>query len=231
VLVLIGVLSILGGVAEGLCVPAAVLVLVVLVLQLVALAAVRPFTTLVSFVHAAVTLSLTILSTTAQFVFSQVSATDTSGLWLLRASAACDLAVIGVTLVRAALDLSELFFAVRRRAVVLMSAGPRRRATTEMTNLAVLMQPLHEDAACDFAEDNLDSLVKNDVFDDAKDIADSEKGEEAADTEEIYWNADGTARVLPSVVDVADADRVVVDVLRAVRLVERPCDRDPYVDA
>jgi hypothetical protein len=169
-----------------------------------------------------------------------VSATDTSGLWLLRASAACDLAVIGVTLVRTALDLSELFFAVRRRAVVLMSAGPRRRATTEMTNLAVLMQPLHEDAAGDFAEDNLDSLIKDDVFHVAEDIGDSENGEELADAEDIadgekaeeiadadaasdseerYWNADGTARVLPINSDATAADHVVVDVLRAVPLV------------
>jgi hypothetical protein len=117
-----------------------------------------------------------------------------------------------------------------------MSAGPRRRATTEMTNLAVLMQPLHEDAGHS-AEDNLDSLVNDDVFHDAEDIGDSEKAEEIADAEaasdskERYWNADGTARVLPINSDATASDHVVVDLLRAVPLVERPCDRDAYVDA
>jgi hypothetical protein len=145
VLALIGVFGVIGGAAQRLCEVATVLVFFLLLLQLVVLSVVRPFTTLFSFVYSTMTLSLTILSTSAQVLFSHVSASDTSGLWLLSTSAACDFAVIGITFARSMFDLLELFSAVRHR-VTALSKGCRNE-TSECSTLDTLPLEVAADAS------------------------------------------------------------------------------------
>ncbi|CUI14134.1 membrane-associated protein, putative, partial [Bodo saltans] len=62
------------------------------------------------------TTALTCVSVAAQLAFVLTSFTSTSGLWLLGASAVCNLLVLGLSVVKMLLDAWELWSAVRQRA-------------------------------------------------------------------------------------------------------------------
>lgn len=128
----VAALGVAGGLdasAPDLCRACTALIIALIMSQLVVLALSQPFTTLFSFVHAAVSLSLTCLSVVAQLAFVQISSADSSKLWLAQFSAACDLAVVGVTAVRILFDVSGVASAAGRRLALL-------RSSPLMTNFA-----------------------------------------------------------------------------------------------
>jgi hypothetical protein len=111
-------LAVIGGLDvanEALCIGSSAAVVVLLVAQLVVLCVVRPYTTLFSLVQNVFTTALTCVSVGAQLAFVATSYTSTSGLWLVDASAACNLLVLGLTLVKMVLDAWELCRAIKRR--------------------------------------------------------------------------------------------------------------------
>ncbi|CUE62105.1 GP46-like surface antigen, putative [Bodo saltans] len=110
----LSVVSGLGG-SEAQCRAWSFLAMLLLLAQLVLLVVLRPLTTVVSMVHSFVTLALTLLSVLSQLVFVWGYIADASGLWLVEASAVFSLAVVGVSAVKMALDLTALVFAVKRR--------------------------------------------------------------------------------------------------------------------
>ncbi|CUG88568.1 membrane-associated protein, putative [Bodo saltans] len=120
VLVGIAMLAVGGGLSAQdtrLCRGSTIAALVLLVGQLATAVGVRPFTTLFSLVHGCATLALTCLSVLGQLLYGAAasSSDSTSGMWLVTASAVCDLAVVGVSALRMVLDVVELVRAVRRR--------------------------------------------------------------------------------------------------------------------
>ncbi|CUG19508.1 membrane-associated protein, putative [Bodo saltans] len=91
------------------------LAVLLMVAQLVVMFPMRPFTTLFSFVQAVVILALTILSALSQLVYIWAYANDTSGVWLVNASAGCSLAVVGLSAVNILLNGAQLWAAAVRR--------------------------------------------------------------------------------------------------------------------
>ncbi|CUG87381.1 transmembrane protein, putative [Bodo saltans] len=75
----------------------------------------RPYTTLFSLVYNVLTTALTCVSVAAQLAFVLTSFTSTSGLWLVDASAVCNLLVLGLSLVKMVLDAWDLWNALKRR--------------------------------------------------------------------------------------------------------------------
>ncbi|CUG79676.1 membrane-associated protein, putative [Bodo saltans] len=112
-------LSIVGGLDSTdvhLCRGSTAAVVALLGMQAIVVVVSRPFTTLFSTVHAVSTLTCTCLSTFAQLLFLVLSSsTDGSSMWLLTASAACNLIVVGISALKMILDLFELVAAMGRR--------------------------------------------------------------------------------------------------------------------
>jgi DNA-binding beta-propeller fold protein YncE len=117
-LVAISSLAVIGGLSvydDVLCRGCSAAVVLLLALQFVVLCVWRPFTTLFSLIFNAATTGLTFVSVAAQLLFLLTSSSSTSGLWLLEASAVCNLLVLGACLVKMTLDAVALWRAVRRR--------------------------------------------------------------------------------------------------------------------
>ncbi|CUG06495.1 membrane-associated protein, putative [Bodo saltans] len=117
-LVVIAVLAVVGGLDatdSSLCRSVVLVVLALTVCQMLLMLLLRPYTTLFSVVHGAVTLALTSLSIAAQIAFIVSSTTESPHLWLVKASAGCDLAVVGVTAVKMMFDSKDVVDAIRRR--------------------------------------------------------------------------------------------------------------------
>lgn len=119
-LVLGSALPVLGGLdftaSDALCRGCGAAVVALLALQLVALAHTRPYTTYFLMVYNALTIALTCCSVAFQLAFVAVSLTQASGLWLVDASAVCNLMVLGVTIVRTLLDAVGIALAAGRLA-------------------------------------------------------------------------------------------------------------------
>lgn len=136
ILVLVSVAAVAGGLdasASALCYSLTAVVIGLQVMEAVMVIVVKPFTTLFSAVHTFGTLILTSLSAAAQLAYILVSRNNssTSAMWLFKASACCNLAAVGVSAVKMALDLMHIFVSCRRRIRQLMlkrsSATVRRR--------------------------------------------------------------------------------------------------------
>ncbi|CUG94400.1 GP46-like surface antigen, putative [Bodo saltans] len=118
----ITVLSGLTG-SEAACRGWSMVAVLLMVAQLVVLCAARPFTSIFSTMVAGVTLFLTVLSSLSQLVFLWAFATNTSGLWLVDASAVLSLIVVGVSSTKMALDFYQLIAAIRRRLRTITTAS------------------------------------------------------------------------------------------------------------
>ncbi|CUI14759.1 transmembrane protein, putative, partial [Bodo saltans] len=117
-LIAVSSLALVGGLDvtnEALCRGCSAAVVVLLGAQVGVLCAWRPYTTLFSLVYNVATTALTCVSVAAQLAFVLTSFTSTSGLWLVDASAVCNLLVLGLSVVKMLLDAWELWSAVRRR--------------------------------------------------------------------------------------------------------------------
>ncbi|CUE76009.1 GP46-like surface antigen, putative [Bodo saltans] len=126
VIAMLAVVSGLGGASSSdVCQSTTAVVLVLLVAQLLLMVTLRPYRTLFAVVHGAVTLVLTCLSVGAQlaFIVSSFPADEEDSrtnsveglLWLVNASAGCNLAVVGVTAVKMLFDVKDLLDAISRR--------------------------------------------------------------------------------------------------------------------
>ncbi|CUE76391.1 GP46-like surface antigen, putative [Bodo saltans] len=117
-LVVVAVLAVVGGLEgtdSSLCRSVVSVVLVLMVCQLLLMMLLRPYTTLFSAVHGVVTLALTCLSIAAQIAFIVTLRSESPHLWLVNASAGCNLAVVGVTAVKMMFDAKDVLDAIRRR--------------------------------------------------------------------------------------------------------------------
>lgn len=141
-LIFIAVLSVvsgLDGAATALCHALTGVVMSALILQAIIVVVVQPFTTVMSFAHTLLTLTLTLISATSQFIFMLAfnSTTKITGMWLVEVAAGCDFAVVGVTAMKLLLDAWQLFRAIRRRAH--LQAELRQRYTASSDTLLLYL--------------------------------------------------------------------------------------------
>lgn len=119
VLVVSAVLAVASGFGSASqCQGLTIVVMLLLALQCSVLMLLKPLTTFFSHLQSAVTLVLTFLSVLAQLLFIAASSNNpncVSAMWLVDASAGCNLAVVGVSVVRMVLDAWETWLALRRR--------------------------------------------------------------------------------------------------------------------
>ncbi|CUG91025.1 membrane-associated protein, putative, partial [Bodo saltans] len=97
-------------------------VIVLMCLQLLVLLFCQPFTSIFAYTHAALTLALTGLSTAFQLAFLyEAPDTRTSQRRLIESSAVCGLLVVGVSALKALVDLRDVAAACRRRFAMLQT--------------------------------------------------------------------------------------------------------------
>lgn len=117
----IGLASGLGG--STLCRGFTAATLGLLAFQLVVLCYTQPFTSIFSFLHGVATLTLTCMSVAFQLAYIELSSnTSTSFLWLVDASAVCNIAVVGISALKLLLDILQVFAAGFRRFQTLSEA-------------------------------------------------------------------------------------------------------------
>jgi hypothetical protein len=99
-----------------LCRGCGVGVMFLMCLQLMMLVFVQPYTSLLAFAVATLTLGLTCLGTACQLVLMFMTPPDAlTELWLIEAAAVCDLAVVGASGIKTLLDLRIVVTACQRR--------------------------------------------------------------------------------------------------------------------
>ncbi|CUG76321.1 GP46-like surface antigen, putative [Bodo saltans] len=136
-LVLFACLSVVSGlnqVDDTLCRAATIITVALLLTQLIVLGIAHPFTTLFSFVHGLLTLTLTTVSVLAQFLYALLASSTTQDLWLIELTAGCNLAIVGVSAAKMLVDLIELGSAAKRRLLSASSLRSARRIIRQETH-------------------------------------------------------------------------------------------------
>lgn len=200
-LVAVGAFSVVGGLSSSSCHPFTGLVIALLCLQLLILNVSRPYTTLFEHVCSAATLGLTLLSVVGQLVFTL----ETPGPeWVLTMSAVCNLAIVGVSLVKSVLDASSLLMGLRRR---ILNA---RDARSPEANRSPKLKSL--EGSVSFSEHGHDDeegpLRLNYEADSHRDLVDggsfdmhmmqpplAEDVQVVAEIEDRFWDVTGAAKV------------------------------------
>jgi hypothetical protein len=104
---------------------------VLLLMQLVLLVVMRPFSSLFAAVHGVAALSLTVIGVLTQLVFVWASAASSSRLWLVQASSMCSLAIVGLSATKMLVDLFQLRKAAVRRVAELHEVRVQLKAADE----------------------------------------------------------------------------------------------------
>ncbi|CUG85883.1 transmembrane protein, putative [Bodo saltans] len=160
--------TIIGGLGDTLhfCQGWSIAVVVLMCIQLFILLLNQPFTSLFACVHAALMLFLTCLSATFQVavLYESSNTSFANHLWLVEAAAICALAAVGVSGVKALIDLRDFAAGVCRRLTMLRklhgthqqsckSPASESLLTVELMPIDALQRetsaPLLDDNACD----------------------------------------------------------------------------------
>ncbi|CUG78401.1 membrane-associated protein, putative [Bodo saltans] len=131
--------SVVGGLSSStlVCHVFTVLSCVLLISQFILVTMARPFTTLFGFIFAAATIALTTLSVIFQMIFIFTSREESSGMWLVTASAMCNLVTFGVSGAKAVIDVLQLTKSVARRQRAFVAQRRRIRNLAKLSSISL----------------------------------------------------------------------------------------------
>ncbi|CUI11647.1 membrane-associated protein, putative [Bodo saltans] len=206
VLVAVSILSVVSGLDNtnrALCIGCTATVVGLLLAQFVVVARCSPFTSLLSFVFGLVTVLLTCLGVFAQLMFISTSSSSLAGLWMVQASVACTLAVVGLSAMKMLFDASEVLAAVTRRISVVCGCSFGRHSlfqepgqgkiNSEATDV-VLMDDCVVSPITSVVMDPPPSVNERDLHVELETLDDDDWWRSGRGLEKLFWKDDGTAK-------------------------------------